>query len=329
MNLNEKKEYVRNAWLERCKEFPWLSANTIFLTMHGSHAYGLNTESSDVDMAGICIPTKDHVLGFLNSLEQIQFDKPDGQIYSIIKFFRLAADNNPNVMELLWIDPKYMVTYDHSWLLDMLSNRDLFLSKKVRYTYSGYAVAQLKRIKTHRKHLLNPPTHAPTREEFGLPVNRIMSRDQQGALDQLAAEERIVLDENFMQALQLENKYDRAKQEWQQYNNWKDTRNPARAELEAKFGFDLKHATHLVRLIRQCTEMLTTGKLIVDRTGIDADELLEIRRGAWTYDDLMLWIEGHASEEVLNKYYEETALPKEPDRKKLHELCIKIVERYL
>src|ERR1039458_5020213 len=34
-----------------------------------------------------------------------------------------------------------------------------------------------------------------------------------------------------------------------QYNGWKAQRNPKRAELEAKFGYDTKHAMHLVRLM--------------------------------------------------------------------------------
>ena len=33
---------------------------------------------------------------------------------------------------------------------------------------SGYATAQAKRIESHRKWLLDPPDHEPTREEFGL-----------------------------------------------------------------------------------------------------------------------------------------------------------------
>ncbi len=39
------------------------------------------------------------------------------------------------------------------------------LDLRAGYTFSGYAVAQLKRIKTHRRWLIHPPTHKPTRQE--------------------------------------------------------------------------------------------------------------------------------------------------------------------
>ncbi|AEZ66297.1 hypothetical protein phiTE_131 [Pectobacterium phage phiTE] len=36
-------------------------------------------------------------------------------------------------------------------------------------------------------------------------------------------------------------------------------RNAARHELEEKFGYDTKHAMHLVRLLRMSQEILETG----------------------------------------------------------------------
>src|SRR5208282_6745244 len=103
------------------------------------------------------------------------------------------------------------------------------------------------------------------REKFGLPPERIVSQDQQGALDQLAIEGKVTIDDNFMHRLQQENEYDQARREWKQFNVWKETRNPARSFLEAEHGYDTKHASHLVRLIRQCREILTTGTVNVQR----------------------------------------------------------------
>lgn len=332
MDLADKKVLIKNAWLERCREFPWLYKNTLFLSIHGSTSYGLDIETSDVDMTGVCVPPRDYYLGFLKTLDQIQSSKPDGQIYNIKKFFYLASENNPNVMELLWIDPTYWIM-DHNnsncniWDM-VLDARNAFLSKKVRYTYSGYAVAQLKRIETHRRWLLHPPIEAPTREQFKLPPERILSRDQQGALDQMAADGLVTIEENFMHRLQQENAFDQAKREWKQFNTWKETRNPARAMLEAQYGYDTKHASHLVRLIRQCREILSTGKVNVQRKD-DREEILAIKRGAWTYEVLMDWVDREASEKVLDDLYEKSSLPHDPDRNRLDQLCVDIVERVL
>src|ERR1019366_2873763 len=289
---NSTKLYVMNAVNERVKQdkhLAWLPDNIIFLSVHGSISYGLNIETSDIDMTGVCIPPIKYFLGFEDNLEQVQFTKPDGQIYGIQKFLRLAADNNPNVMELLWLDRQYWIYSSLIWE-KLVKKRDLFLSKRVRYTYSGYAIAQLKRIETHRKWLLDPPTCAPTREKFNLPPDRIMSHDQQGALDQLVTDGKVSLEDNFMLLLQKEHEYDRAKQSWKQYETWVATRNPARAENEKKFGYDTKHAAHLVRLISQCFEILKNGTLHVDRSDLDKELLLGIRNGAWTYNELRNWV---------------------------------------
>lgn len=85
-----------------------------------------------------------------------------------------------------------------------------------------------------------------------------------------------------MEVLKKERDYKRAKQEWDSYQRWLRERNPKRAELEEKFGFDTKNATHLFRLLRMCREILETGEVIVERP--DAKELLEIRDGKMSYE---------------------------------------------
>ncbi len=58
-------------WFERKgSTHPWLPEHTVFLTKHGSHAYGTNTPSSDLDLRGIAIPPKEYLLGFNKSFEQ-------------------------------------------------------------------------------------------------------------------------------------------------------------------------------------------------------------------------------------------------------------------
>jgi len=73
-------------------------------------------------------------------------------------------------------------------------------------------------------------------------------------------------------------------QEWKQYDSWKKHRNKKRAALEEKYGYDSKHAMHLIRILRMGAEILEQGKVNVDRTDIDAEELKAIRDGAWSYD---------------------------------------------
>jgi hypothetical protein len=234
----------------------------------------------------------------------------------------------------------------------------------------GYSVAQLKRIKTHKRWIMNPPAVPPTRASLGLPEQTLIPQDQlmaaqaeiQKELDRFqfdfmegleeskkieirgvvsemlgelkitadqhwqAAARKIGLGDNFIQLMQREREYAGAKREWDQYQNWKKTRNPARSALEEKYGYDTKHAYHLVRLIRMCREILTTGIVQVKRP--DREELLAIRNGLWTYDQLIEFAE--REEQGLNALYNSsTILPKTADKEKLDQLCIKLVEMSL
>lgn len=60
-----------------------------------------------------------------------------------------------------------------------------------------------------------------------------------------------------------------------------------RKALVALHGYDPKHAAHTIRLLRMGIEYLQTGAYFVDRTGIDALELVDIKKGRWNRDRIM------------------------------------------
>jgi uncharacterized protein len=93
------------------------------------------------------------------------------------------------------------------------------------------------------------------------------------------------LSHSLIAALAAEKRYRAAVKHWDSYQEWKARRNPARAELEAQFGYDTKHAMHLMRLMRTGRELLELGDLKVRRD--DAKELAAIRDGGMSYDELL------------------------------------------
>jgi hypothetical protein len=87
-----------------------------------------------------------------------------------------------------------------------------------------------------------------------------------------------------------------------------------------------KHGMHLVRLMKMCREIVSTGKVIVKRP--DAAELLEIRAGSWSYEKLIEWSD--KQEEELKALYETCkVIPHQPDREKIDKLCVEIVSEFL
>jgi len=359
-------------WRLYTGQLKWLPERTIYLTRHGSHAYGTSLPTSDLDIRGIAVAPIHYYLGISETFEQAVQNQPvDLTVFDLLKFVKLAADANPNALEILFTDPSDHLLV-HPVMAVLLESRDLFLSQKAKHTFSGYARSQLRRIQGHYRWLKDPPKAVPTRAEFGLPERTVIPADQLAAaqaaikkqVDQwswhemehldpatrqavqdefmrrlleitqwswddldakvwLAATRAIGLDENFIRLLDLERQYTGRLKEWQQYQDWKTNRNPARAALEAKFGYDSKHAMHLVRLTKMCRELLTDGVVCVRRP--DADELLEIRNGAWTYDELVEYSERQDAE--LNELVKTSKLPRQPDRKKLDQLCLTIIQR--
>lgn len=347
----------------------WLKQRTILLVNHGSHAYGLSTPSSDLDVKGVVIPPREYLLGFTEHFEQAESKDPfDMVVYEIRKFFSLAADCNPNIIEVLWTDDADVRVSTPAGER-LREARAAFLSKKARFTFAGYAHAQLKRIKLHHRWIENPAPEKPTRAQFGLPERTVIPADQlaaaqaainkklaawnfddmsdldpaarlavQRAMSEMLAEisvsasatfnaaaRSLGYDENFIELLDRERRYTSQLREHDSYMTWKRQRNPKRAELEAKFGYDTKHASHLVRLMRMCREILLTGKVIVKRP--DREELLGIKNGAWSYEQLLAWAD--EQEKSLDELYANTSLPRTPNRAALQALCIELVEQSL
>lgn len=366
-------------WSSYKGNLKWLPERTIYMTRHGSHAYGTNTPTSDLDLRGIAIAPKEYYLGFHNRFEQAESKgDPDLVIFDIKKFFHLAADCNPNALEIIFTDPS-----DHLHvslvMQKLLDNRHKFLSQRVKHTFQGYAHAQMKRILTHRKWLLEQEKYEqpPKREDFGLrtmyqipkpqldaamaAVQKVLDGFEWQKMDDFSPSQRIAIKEdferrlsalalsysgqepdertdgfvaaakllgfesNFIHYLDKERRYLAALREHKQYLEWKKNRNPDRAAMEAKFGYDGKHAMHLVRLSRCCLELLTTGELHVKRQ--DAKELLSIRDGVWKFDNLKAWFQ--EQDKIIEEAAKASSLPKRPDIHFLDQLCMEVIEGVL
>ena len=314
-----------------------LRAHTHLLVVAGSRAYGLARPDSDVDLKGVAVPPIGHFLGIHKPFEQADSkdqiavfedlvgEPAEGSVYDLRKFVRLAIECNPHVLDVLFCreDELLVCTPVGQRLRE---DRELFLSSRARHSFGSYARAQLKRIRGHRKWLMDPPQRKPTRSDFGLPEQGLMPREQLGAAE--AMQERgLTLDDNLVRVMQAERGYRNAMREYQSFERWQRERNPARAALEASHGYDTKHASHLVRLMRMAVEILETGCVHVWRGDRDADELRAIRDGAWSYDQLSNWAD--ATEARLAQLAEGSAVPQKVDVDAVDALVIALVRQAL
>lgn len=175
-----------------------LKNRIILATVAGSRAYGMNTSTSDLDVKGVFVPTLSYYFG-TKKIEQIDDKKQvcdtlspflsktlekvanengmEGTVYEVRRFLDLASGANPNILDILFCRDSDVILTSVSGDL-LRKNKDKFLTKKCLQTFLGYATAQAKRIEGHRKWLLDPPDHEPTRSEFGLPDRNNYPQDQ-------------------------------------------------------------------------------------------------------------------------------------------------------
>lgn len=130
---------------------PWLAARTLYIARVGSKAYGTDNENSDNDYKGFCVPPKAVFHGFNSSFEQVDTHEPeDLVVYHVRKYMKLMANCNPSIIESAFVEPKD-VTMMHPYAQPILDNKHLFLSRRARHTFSGYAISQLKKLEVDKK----------------------------------------------------------------------------------------------------------------------------------------------------------------------------------
>lgn len=120
---------------------------TILGGVVGSHAYGLNTPTSDVDRLQFAVaPTTDfHGLSLPigKDATHVAHD-PDVTVHEVGKAVSLLLKCNPTVTELLYLNEWETADY---WGLELLDIRESFLSARaVRNAYFGYATQQFQRL---------------------------------------------------------------------------------------------------------------------------------------------------------------------------------------
>lgn len=106
-----------------------------------------------------------------------------------------------------------------------------------------------------------------------------------------------------------------------------DGKNPEpgskRDKLRERYGFDVKYAYHLVRLLLECEMILTEGEIDIRR---HREHLKAIRRGECTQEDIKRWF---AEKELsLERAYEASTLSQEPARDEIKQLLLECLEHH-
>lgn len=246
----------------------FLCDNCVYLTIMGSQAYGVPSSNSDIDLYGLAIPPKNDIWpvgdipGFgrqkqrFEQFQQHHIKTLDGKkqyditVMSIIKYFNLFMENNPNCVDAMFTPRECIV---HSTRISELirDNRKLFLHKGLWHKFRGYSYSQLTKM-------------GSTKREGN------------------------------------------------------------RKETYEAYRYDLKHAFHLIRLLNECEQLLTTGDLDLRQNN---EQLKAIRRGEWTEQQVREYFT-LKEKQLEDLYHSSTVLPYSPDEAKIKKLLLECLEMH-
>ncbi|MBM4091254.1 MAG: nucleotidyltransferase [Planctomycetes bacterium] len=255
----------------------FLPDNVHYETIMGSVAYGVSSDTSDMDIYGFCIPPKavlfphldGEIPGFgptrrpFEQYQQHHVEVPDElagkgrtydiAIFNIVKYFNLAMENNPNMIDSLFT-PQSCVLHQTQIGNLVRESRRLFLHKGCWPKFKGYAYSQL-----HKMSAKEP---------------------EEGS---------------------------------------------KRHELREQFGFDVKFAYHVVRLLSECEQILAEGDLDLQEKG-RREHMKAIRRGDVSEEDIRKWAAD--KERQLEQLYHDSSLPAVPNIREVKRLLVHCLEQH-
>lgn len=144
MTLNDIKSALNDSSYDFLRNNEHLGSSVFILALGGSFAYGMNKESSDIDLRGISFNSKNDIL-LGRDFEQVVDVETDTTIYSFNKMLDLLAKSNPNTIEILGCNPEHYL-YLTDIGKELIANRKMFLSKICIHTFGNYAGSQLRRL---------------------------------------------------------------------------------------------------------------------------------------------------------------------------------------
>lgn len=320
--------------------------DVLFEARTGSHLYGTNTPTSDEDFCGVILPVSTEVFGF-EKMEELNVsivskdafgknteDAIDRKFYEFRKFIKLAMENNPNILELLFAN-KENIIYNND-AIDLFSMRSLFPNKEFIHTkFLGYARSQ--------KHLMTqkPENYANLIEvqEYlynYLGVSTIVNMSDDGAISksrQLFVELKSDIENNkvpvefkdsFIKIGDINLNKNLNIKNVITYIETRLKTAGSRKKMWEEFGFDVKFGMHLHRLLMQAEELLRTGDLVFPLTR--REELMDVRMGKMSLDEVIN--KSYDLEAEVDMAYVGSSLRSKPEYNKIQDFVVSTLKLY-
>lgn len=288
----------------------FLCSNTHYLCRMGSVAYGVSQNFSDNDLYGVCVPPKCYIF---DSNYIHGFDKPpqefkvwqkhhiidrDGRsydisIYSLVNYFKLALDNNPNVIDSLFVDRRHVLHSTDMWS-NVRSNRQIFLHKGAIKKMVSYAFNQLQKANNCLKY-----------------IEDIRKFEQDNGIPHDTTHEDAMANYSHLSKYQ---------------SLWKNgIEKTTRFESQKILGLDAKFLYHVYRLLDQALYILENCDLELE-VPERIQKMLAIRRGEVSHEEIVKYFE--STEKKINTVFERSTLREKPDTSGVRSLLLSCLESH-
>lgn len=336
MKLDEIKKTVSGTSYDFLRTNERLGKNIILLGLGGSHAYGTETDTSDLDVRGCALNSKRDILCGEN-FEQVTDNATDTTIYSFTKLIHLLTDCNPNTIEILGLKPEHYL-YLSEIGQEMLDNRKMFLSRKAINSFSGYATAQFRRLDNksarladqsiQEQHILNSirlASESFPEMYFQYPEDAVKLYIDDAVNDELDKEIFMDISLKHYPLRDYKDMWNRMSDIVRDYS--KVGKRNQNAISHNKLG---KHMMYLIRLYMMCIDILEKDEIITYREA-EHDLLMSIRNGSFLdenrqpTDDFFELVEDYKKR--LEYAKENTDLPEKPDHSAIKEFTMYVNEK--
>ncbi len=303
--------------------------NKILEIRVGSHLYGTNTPTSDFDYSGVFLPTKALVFGF-QRVEEVNLsitDKDeagkntqnavDRKLYEFRKFVKLAMENNPNIIEQLFVNEPNIV-YINDAGRALLEEKYKFPHKGLVKKFKGYAFSQKHKmiIRTDKFHELENAfgylkAYAEQKELL------IELKDKFLPFIKFNKDYCVIGDLNLQKGIYVKKAVSMIEERLSKVGH--------RKNLITKYGFDTKFASHLVRLLLEGKELVSTGEIAFPLSY--KQTVLDIKEGKWTIKEVLDYAEQLEAETDIAA--EKSELPSKPRFDEIEQFTINLLENGL
>jgi len=272
---------------------------------------------------GVFIPKSEYLLG-LKRIEEVDnstksssadhrntSEDVDDKNYTLPKYLHLALQNNPNIVEVLFATPENILVQSPEWR-ELVEYRDKILSQRVFYTFTGYAFSQRKKLTVKSERFTSLVEGVEILEKTfskeDLADSRSAITDGEAAflnqkLKYYKGEKQNC--ESFHKGMPLKVIYDKLVSERDNYG-WR-----VHTDTFEDLGYDVKFGYHLIRILAEGHELLTTGKLNYPIGGTAREDILRVREGQVELKELLEMYDRY--DVMCKEANEKTLLPKKPD----------------